>query len=353
MGTIADKLQYLVDAKNLIKTAIVGKGQAFSGSETLSDYATKINNISNECTATTANILSGKTAYSGGSKITGTIASKGAQTYSPSTSAQTITAGQYLSGTQTISAVTGTAVASDVLATKTFASASGVGITGTMTNRGAVTSTITTQGGQYTVPVGYHSGSGKITASFANLSAGNIKSGVNVGGLVGTLPDKFNNLSLSIGTLSVAGTIQSAKSVVREGSNQSSYYAKANTMYYIFNSSFNFGVIAYITSIVDSANKTWTNVYGYKSGGNSSDGYWVSNLVYGDLNVKTGSSPTYGLGLNLSVLRDVSWSVGYGVAEIPATGACTINIAYVYPTWKYVSGENTTVPTTGIVPSFT
>ena len=187
MGTIADKLQYLVDAKNLIKTAIQGKGQSFSGTETFRDYATKIGNISTECTAVASNILSGKTAYSGGSKITGTIASKGAQTYSPSTSTQTITAGQYLSGTQNISAVTGTAGVGDVLSGKTFASASGVGITGTMTNRGAVASTITVQGGQYTVPVGYHNGSGAITANFANLVAGNIKNGVNVGGVVGTL----------------------------------------------------------------------------------------------------------------------------------------------------------------------
>ena len=352
MGTTADKLQHLSDTKELIKTAITGKGQSFSGTETFRDYATKIDNISSECTATTANILSGKTAYSGGSKITGTIASKGAQTYSPSTSTQTITAGQYLSGAQTINPVVGTAVVGDVLSGKTFNSASGVGITGTMTNRGAVTSTITTQGGQYTVPVGYHSGSGKITASFANLVAGNVKSGVNVGGVVGNLPDKFNDLTLSVGTLSVAGTIQSAKSVVRQGSNQAAYYARADTISYIFNSSFNFGVIAYITSIVDSANKTWTNVYGYQEGGNSSDGYFCGNLVYGDTNVKRGSSPSYGLRLNLSVLRDVSWFSGYS-GVTPATGVCTINIAYIYPTWKYVYGENTTVPTIGIVPSLT
>lgn len=187
MGTTADKLQHLADTKELIKTAIQVKGQSFSGTETFRDYATKINNISNECTAVASNILSGKTAYSGGSKITGTIASKGAQTYSPSTSAQTIASGQYLSGTQTINPVTGTAVGSAVLSGYTYNSSSGIGLTGTMVNNGGVTSTITTQGGQYSIPGGFHNGMGKITASFANLSAGNIKSGVNVGGVVGTL----------------------------------------------------------------------------------------------------------------------------------------------------------------------
>lgn len=189
MGTISDKLQYLLNAKELIKDAIIGKGQTVSSSDTLKSYATKIGNISSECTATSASILGGKTAYSGGSKITGTIASKGAQTYTPSTTAQTITAGQYLSGTQTISAVTGTAVVANVLSGKTFNSASGINLTGTMTNRGTVASAITTQGGSYTIPSGYHSGSGKVTASFANLTAGNIKSGVNVGGVVGNLSE--------------------------------------------------------------------------------------------------------------------------------------------------------------------
>lgn len=47
-------------------------------------------------------MLSGVTAYSGGTKYTGSINSKSAQTYTPTTSDQTISAGQYLSGAQTI-----------------------------------------------------------------------------------------------------------------------------------------------------------------------------------------------------------------------------------------------------------
>jgi len=49
-----------------------------------------------------ASMLSGKTAYANGTKYTGSIASKAAQTYTPTTSDQTIAAGQYLSGAQTI-----------------------------------------------------------------------------------------------------------------------------------------------------------------------------------------------------------------------------------------------------------
>lgn len=47
-------------------------------------------------------MLSGATAYANGVKYTGTIASKDAQTYTPTTSDQTIASGQYLSGAQTI-----------------------------------------------------------------------------------------------------------------------------------------------------------------------------------------------------------------------------------------------------------
>ena len=47
-------------------------------------------------------MLSGVTAYSKGTKYTGTIQSKSAQTYTPTTSSQTIASGQYLSGAQTV-----------------------------------------------------------------------------------------------------------------------------------------------------------------------------------------------------------------------------------------------------------
>lgn len=55
-----------------------------------------------DATATAAQILSGATAYVGGSKVTGNVGSKGAATYTPTTSDQTIAAGQYLSGAQTV-----------------------------------------------------------------------------------------------------------------------------------------------------------------------------------------------------------------------------------------------------------
>ena len=63
----------------------------------------------------------------------------------------------------------GTAVASDVLSGKTFTNASSVNISGTMTNNGAISKTITPSAStqSYTIPKGYHNGSGKVTVNAA------------------------------------------------------------------------------------------------------------------------------------------------------------------------------------------
>ncbi len=58
----------------------------------------------------------------------------------------------------------GNATAGQVLAGRTFSNASGAGITGTMANRGAVTSSLNA-GGSYTIPAGYHNGQGKVSAA--------------------------------------------------------------------------------------------------------------------------------------------------------------------------------------------
>jgi hypothetical protein len=79
----------------------------------------------------------------------------------------------------------GNAQPADVLSGKTFTNDAGDQI-GTMTNRGAINQTLTSQGQSYTVPAGYHNGSGKVTANITNLTAANIKSGVAVGGVEGT-----------------------------------------------------------------------------------------------------------------------------------------------------------------------
>ena len=81
-----------------------------------------------------------------------------------------------------------TVAVSEMLVGKT-AHARGVKITGTMPNNGAVSGSIATKDGQYTVPQGFHDGSGKVgiaSAEKAKLIPGNIKSGVEVLGVTGS-----------------------------------------------------------------------------------------------------------------------------------------------------------------------
>lgn len=115
-------------------------------------------------TVTAADILDGVTAHGkDGAPITGTC------TYDSDTSSDTAAVAEILSGRT--------------------AHARGALLTGTMTNNGGVTGTISTKDGQYTVPQGYHDGSGKVSiapAERAKIIAGNIKSGVQILGVTGT-----------------------------------------------------------------------------------------------------------------------------------------------------------------------
>lgn len=82
-----------------------------------------------------------------------------------------------------------TAVAAEILITKT-AYKNGSKLTGTMPNNGAVTGTISTKTQQYTVPQGYHDGSGKVSiaaAEQAKIIAENIRDGVTILGVEGTM----------------------------------------------------------------------------------------------------------------------------------------------------------------------
>ena len=116
-------------------------------------------------TITADKILSGYTAHAAsGAPITGTCA------YDADTS-------------------DATATVAEVLDSKTFYK-NGDKLTGTMPNRGAVSGTITTVAGAYTIPNGYHDGSGSVSLSSTDQSkliAENIRQGVEILGVTGTM----------------------------------------------------------------------------------------------------------------------------------------------------------------------
>lgn len=82
-----------------------------------------------------------------------------------------------------------TAAVSEILAGKT-AHARGTLLTGTMPNRGAVIGTISTKDGTYTIPQGYHDGSGNVSISSteqAKIIAKNIREGITILGVEGSM----------------------------------------------------------------------------------------------------------------------------------------------------------------------
>lgn len=116
-------------------------------------------------TVTAADILSGKKAHDkSGAPITGTCDFN-------------------------VDATDATASAAEILATKT-AYVGSAKVTGTMPNRGSVTGTISAKTEQYTVPAGYHDGSGKVSiasAEQAKIIATNIRQGVTILGVEGSM----------------------------------------------------------------------------------------------------------------------------------------------------------------------
>ena len=109
-------------------------------------------------------ILSGQSAYGrDGEKITGTC------TYDADTSDATASASEILSGET--------------------AYVNGSKVTGTMPNQGGVSGTIDDLSTPYTVPAGYHDGSGTVSVDgteAAKIIPGNIKEGVEILGVTGT-----------------------------------------------------------------------------------------------------------------------------------------------------------------------
>lgn len=116
-------------------------------------------------TVTVDKLLSGVTAHDkSGAKITGTC-------------------------TYDVDSGDATVAVAEILAGKT-AYARGEKLTGTMKNNGAVTGVISTKEGEYTVPQGYHDGSGKVgidAAEQEKIIPANIREGITILGVEGAM----------------------------------------------------------------------------------------------------------------------------------------------------------------------
>lgn len=120
---------------------------------------TKFNELSDEVEATKKSVSDGKTL------VATAITSKGVATSSDATFVTMAT------NINAIKTGKGNATVDQVLSGATFTNSTGEELTGTMSDNGAVSKTFTpgASSQSYTIPVGYHNGSGKVTCNAVTL----------------------------------------------------------------------------------------------------------------------------------------------------------------------------------------
>lgn len=177
--SVQSEITRIQTARNTLRTKAVSLGVGLA-TDNLTELATKYNGITDRGTPN-AEVREGESytieaGYYHGGTVQGVSGGGNynlqAKTVTPTKEEQSIVsdAGYYgLSGV-TINPIPDAyqdvtdvdAAAGDVLAGKTIVTANGTVTAGTMPNRGTVNQTLTTSTKSYTIPAGYHSGSGKV-----------------------------------------------------------------------------------------------------------------------------------------------------------------------------------------------
>jgi len=235
----ATEISRLTDARNTIRDKMIELGLATSTSK-LDALADAVDGIANRG-AISATVQEGDTytipaGYHNGSGTVSGVAGGGnyslqSKTVTPTKAQQSITpdSGYYGLSDVTVAAIPQAyqnvsavnAAAGDVLSGKVIVDATGASVTGTMTNNGAVSKTLdaTTDNQTYTVPKGYHSGTGTVKIVLETKSAtpstssqdiiptsGKVLSKVTVGAIPSNFQDT-TNVDAAAGDVLIGKTI--------------------------------------------------------------------------------------------------------------------------------------------------
>ena len=181
--SVSSEISRLQTARNTLRTKATDLGIA-TGTDKLDVLASAYENIVNQG-AVSANVKEGETytipkGYHNGSGTVSGVAGGGnytlqSKSVAPTKKQQNVTpdSGYYGLSDVTVQAIPDqyqdvssvTATAPDVLTGKVFVTDEGTVTTGTMANNGAVAKTLTASEPSYTVPKGYHSGTGTVSIS--------------------------------------------------------------------------------------------------------------------------------------------------------------------------------------------
>lgn len=201
VGAKANEVEFQAHTGNGTTHVTAGEREKWNGAKTSADSACqRLDEMDAEVARIKTNFQDGCNAVAGKITACGVSTPENASPGTMAENIQKIYDARYSAGVSAARA--GNATAAQVLDGFTFTNTKGSGITGTMPNQGAVSKALNC-GGSYTIPKGYHNGSGKVAANTlasqtsATASAANITKGktawVNGVKVTGTGADNTTN----------------------------------------------------------------------------------------------------------------------------------------------------------------